>query len=943
MLGRPAFGAAANQVLPGKDDWTESLDFDMGNGKRGWGWTFRHEDKDKSLCKPVKGKTLLLDEENKTTGKASIHFRYNAAEALKIRTDIPQPTPRQIYNVLYLPNPPVDASGYDAIEFDLRCVPEGAVVAVRVIVSQRLGPNQTISCTGTNTHFLGGEKWRRFGVYLKNLTGIYERPSFKKLEKGVWARCHQIVIDVKLSIEALKKSEYVDVWVDGLRLVNGKSEAAEKIAAAPKPAPPRPAGVFGKLPVVDWEDLGVMVRGRTTLRGSPGLGFSTDKNGWSAYAGYRDHVVKRKPYVICEINLQTGKVKHFPAPPEEKTDAWAFNVFPDGRPYTMPGGGSDKGARIARVDWKTGEFQIFGPCPDAWNYCWRWGAADDAIYIGGYRKGYAIRFDPETGEITDYGVQAPPDAVHVLSIAADDRYVYTGVGKNVSYLVACDRKTREQRILKQATYPANWTVNSYDGQVFARLHPPTYKDGLPEREEFLLRHGVMKPIAERPARRSPGAPREAFGVPRPELLPHSAQCLGDGYATLWYRQPGKEWQSIRYKVDDISSYLYRLGMTPDGKIIGSSEDPYTIFTYDPKTGKRQILGPPPNKTHVYSFLPHPNGKTYMCGYSGAPLFEWDPKKPWNYQPSTPDKPMLGWKDPKLNPLQVARMYRQRRAYRLVLAADGLLYIPCSAYVETFPGGCLGWYDPAKNEHGLIREGFETWRGNDVCTASNGRYVVTTTVSWPQTPPKDGKHVLTDPHDLVSTNDGLKIRYEGPEGATGKRITPDDVVKKLVGDRKDRTMKQDRMDYVVTYDTQTQAVIGRVPIGQGTNSALGVNGVVCEWKPGFVIVRTRTSKGTRYGLLDVRAQKLTFALDMPATCHRRRLLVLPDGRILATHQGAIILINPGDWSWKAVGRLRSLVEGQSLDPRDWMVVGNDLYMLCDTQLGRIRDVAALGSR
>ena len=96
-----AAGTEAAQALPADDTWTGSAAI----------WQFRHEDQDKSLCKPVKGETLLLDEENKTTGKASIRFRYKSAEALKIRTDIPQPTPRQIYNVLYLPNPPVDATG----------------------------------------------------------------------------------------------------------------------------------------------------------------------------------------------------------------------------------------------------------------------------------------------------------------------------------------------------------------------------------------------------------------------------------------------------------------------------------------------------------------------------------------------------------------------------------------------------------------------------------------------------------------------------------------------------------------------------------------------------------------------------------------------------------------------------------------------------------------
>ena len=73
----------------------------------------------------------------------------------------------------------------------------------------------------------------------------------------------------------------------------------------------------------------------------------------------------------------------------------------------------------------------------------------------------------------------------------------------------------------------------------------------------------------------------------------------------------------------------------------------------------------------------------------------------------------------------------------------------NSYVETIAGGCLGRYDPAKDEAGLIREGFETWRGHDACTAANGRYVVVTTVPWPQNQ-GNREVVLTDPHGLVNT-------------------------------------------------------------------------------------------------------------------------------------------------------------------------------------------------
>lgn len=74
--------------------------------------------------------------------------------------------------------------------------------------------------------------------------------------------------------------------------------------------PPSAQELLAKAPVIEWEDLGVMVRGRATLAGAPGLGLSTGKDGWSAYAAYRDHAAMRKPWEICEVNLQTLKVKH---------------------------------------------------------------------------------------------------------------------------------------------------------------------------------------------------------------------------------------------------------------------------------------------------------------------------------------------------------------------------------------------------------------------------------------------------------------------------------------------------------------------------------------------------------------------------------------------------------------------------------------------------------
>ena len=715
---------------------------------------------------------------------------------------------------------------------------------------------------------------------------------------------------------------------------------APRWAAGDTNAPPVSAKeLLAKAPVIEWEDLGVMVRGRATLTGTPGLGLSTDKDGWSAYAAYRDHVVKRKPWEICEINLQTLAVKHFPAAGEELSDTWGFVVFPDGRPYTFPTGGAHPGARIARVDWKSGQLQVFGPCPDGWNYDWQWDAVENAVYIGGYREGYAVRFDPESGEIVNYGRQGPPGAGPAMSVAADSNYVYSCVGRNTSYLVACDRKTKAQRILGELRYPERWMLNAYDGQVFPRAWTPASAGGAPEWKDYRVKDGKLDPIEKLPGRRSATDRREAFGVPRPEILPGSARCMGDGHAVVWHRKAGGEWREARFLVDDEPSYLFRMGLAPGGKIIGSSEDPYTIFTFDPRTGAKELLGPPPNDTHVYDFYSHPNGKIYMCGYSGAPLFAWDPAKPWNCQPPTPESPMLDWKSPKLNPLQVARMYRQRRAYASIGAADGRLYIPCSAYVETIPGGGLGWYDPEKNEAGIIREGFEAAHGNDACAAGGGRYVVVTTAPWPEAPPAGNEYILTDPHDLAGAKAGLAIRYRGPDGETGKPLTPDEEVKRILGGKTSRKIPYDDNNYVLTYDTQSQSVIGRIAIGKRTGNTMNANGQVCEWKPGLVVVRADTGTNSYFWLLDVKEQKLSRKIELPSAHGRTRLLRVPDGRIASLHLNAIVLVDPFDWTWEAAGRLRPLKKGTDLVPRDWLMAGGDLYLYCDTRLGRIRGFAA----
>jgi hypothetical protein len=71
------------------------------------------------------------------------------------------------------------------------------------------------------------------------------------------------------------------------------------------------------------------------------------------------------------------------------------------------------------------------------------------------------------------------------------------------------------------------------------------------------------------------------------------------------------------------------------------------------------------------------------------------------------------------------------------------------------------------------------------------------------------------------------------------------------------------------------------------------------------------------------------------------LRLSDGRLLSLHQGDFVVVNPEDWTWKRLGRLQGREPGQEPPQvRDWLVLGEDLYLACDMQLARVRGIVRL---
>jgi hypothetical protein len=89
---------------------------------------------------------------------------------------------------------------------------------------------------------------------------------------------------------------------------------------------------FRAAPEPQTDDFGVIVRGRSFT--GEALAPSTAGDGWSLYVLFRDHIIKRGPWSVHEVNLQTEEVvPHYGADKEPGQ----LLALPDGRVYVPAG------------------------------------------------------------------------------------------------------------------------------------------------------------------------------------------------------------------------------------------------------------------------------------------------------------------------------------------------------------------------------------------------------------------------------------------------------------------------------------------------------------------------------------------------------------------------------------------------------------------------------
>jgi len=625
------------------------------------------------------------------------------------------------------------------------------------------------------------------------------------------------------------------------------------------------------VPDAALEHLGVAARGRDTEYVI--LAESTDGKGTSAYMVYYDHAYLRDPWEIVEANLGTKQVNRFSSGRKAGVGKWMLGE--DGCLYVLTRN------IVSRFDPKTRKFEHLKPSSgDSTHYSCHWGP-DGKLFLGTYPEAHIVRFDPESGEFHDYGRQGPElkKAAYAYDITGDETYIYVARGKIPWYLIALDIKTGEQTILTTLSQEDTIRVTKRKSGCYAVVTLRAYGAGERKQQSYRLEGLKMVPVEEIPPKgRGPGRPYAGnVSLNGWDVCWQSCRTSPHGTVELWFRKQGEEWQSLKFPSGGSPARIFRLSALSDGRIAGSTDDPYSIFFLAPKAGKITNLGGTP--LHIYDLM-WLDGKLFLCGYPNAPLVRYDPAKAWTFRPPTPEGYAPGWWTPEANPLLVSSFHLepfvQKRAYAMALGADGRIYLACKAGREK-TGGCLAWYDPKTGKCGGLQEPFRTQGILHVLAANRGKTLLCSTI------------FVKDPHD--------------PDAGDGQA-------------------------HVMAYDVKQGRIVGDiVPLKDAEPKRFAR---LVEWKPGKVVGSF---------LYPDRKRKLFFLLDVATMKIESQVILdgdsslpvcLPDDFLYGAQRDLLYRLDPAKWEFTPLAKLPAF-------PWPMVNIGQDLYFQAfdgDTHYGHL---------
>ncbi len=150
-------------------------------------------------------------------------------------------------------------------------------------------------------------------------------------------------------------------------------------------------------------------------------------------------------------------------------------------------------------------------------------------------------------------------------------------------------------------------------------------------------------------------------------------------------------KEIPFTYEAAGSYIFAVGLGPEGRIYGSSMLPLRLFSYDPASQSLTNLGKASHATGEIYSLGSYDARLYLCSYPEARLSIYDPKVALRFGD-----------DEKANPRDLGPMgdglYRPRT---VVAGPHGRIYV--GGYPDYgHLGGAIGVFDPGTHEKRVYR-------------------------------------------------------------------------------------------------------------------------------------------------------------------------------------------------------------------------------------------------
>jgi len=539
---------------------------------------------------------------------------------------------------------------------------------------------------------------------------------------------------------------------------------------------------------------------------------------------------------ITEIRLDGWSVSEhaiaFDRKSDKLYDSGANNAWlgPDLRIYF---GLQGKPARVGRFDPAAKKMELLGALAGHTVMRWHWGP-DDRCYVITYPATLG-EINAATGEIHDLGRLAP-DALYVHSSMriSTDGFLYTEPGQRPRRKVRVNLKTG--KIEQLEAFPE-----------FQEVPPP--KPDFPD-------YGKVYKV--------------------------SIEADHDKAVITFRRKAEAKPVAVPFTCSTANRTLESIALGPDGKVYTCGS--YEVHVFDPatKAGKPLLF-----RYNLYGYATV-GSRLYFGGYPNARLGVLDTAQPLN-----PGSKETLWqlRKPEHNPREILNIYnvrqdpgdkasilKMKRAWDLQVAADGNIYVGCSATRQN-RGGALVAYDPRTEQVvRIVREPFKLLGVPSVCAVNGGKTLALAT--W----------VSPDP------------RYPGEEPKAGKLFLFDVASGTIVHEA------------MPLPECKILAAVCQAP-GKPLLAGIGLAGV----EPSNEADDAFYGNGVIF-LFDLRTRRTVLRRAFAFPLNRRTgrpIVAAPDGSLWISGGGGIIRVDPGTRTVAPLARVGA--DG------NFVFVGRELYM------------------